>query len=131
MAGKSVSGIAILPPYFFTFTRTELSAYVRELADATDLPLYLYNVPAWTKHTLEPEFIRELSEVDNIVGVKESGDLLTLRRTVACLGTDREFRVLSGLTPFFDLSLRVGAHGIVDGLFALAPEYGVELVRGF
>ena len=127
----AVSGVALVPPFFFKFTETELSDYFKELAVGTDLPVYLYDNPAWTKHTLSYELIVELSRVENIVGLKESADLLTLRRCAEHFGPSVGFSVLSGLTPFFDLSLQVGAHGIVDGLFALAPEYAVDLMRCF
>lgn len=124
-----VSGVALVPPFFFTFTQAELADYFKKLAAGTDLPVYLYDNPVWTKHTLSYELIVELSRVKNIVGIKESGDFLTLRRCAEHFGPSGGFSVLSGLTPFLDLSLQVGAHGIVEGLFALAPEYAVDLMR--
>lgn len=127
----AVSGVALVPPYFFTFSQNELLHYFTELASATELPVYLYGNPAWTQHTLSYELIVELSRVENIVGLKESGDLVTVRRCAEHFGPSGGFSVLSGLTPFFDFSLQAGAHGIVDGLFALAPEYGVEMMRCF
>ena len=127
----SIHGIAVLAPFFFKFTRAELLGYFTDLASATNLPVYLYNLPAYTKHTLDFDLILELSKIGNIVGLKESGDLLTLRLCAERFGNSGDFRVLSGLTPFFDVSLQMGAHGIVDGLFALAPEYGVEILRSF
>jgi 4-hydroxy-tetrahydrodipicolinate synthase len=127
----AVSGVALVPPFFFTFTPDELLHYFTELALATELPVYLYGNPAWTKHTLSFELIVELSKVDNIVGLKESGDLNTVRRCADYFRSSPGFSVLSGLTPFFDFSLQAGADGIVDGLFALAPEYAVELVTCF
>lgn len=125
----AVNGVALVPPYFFMFTEAELCEYFKELAAGTELPVYLYGNPLYTKHTMSYELIAELSEVDNIVGLKESGDLLTLRRCAERFGASDDFAVLSGLTPFFDVSLQLGADGIVDGLFAIAPEYAVDLVR--
>lgn len=126
---ESVAGVALVPPFFFTFTDDELRAYFRDLAARTELPIYLYNNPVWTKHTMSYELIVELSQIDNIVGLKESGSLLTVRQCAERFASPGEFSVLSGLTPFFDVSMHLGAHGIVDGLFAVAPELSVELVR--
>ena len=125
----AASGVALVPPYFFTFSQTELCGYFTELATRTSLPVYLYDNPGTTKHTLSFELIVELSRIPNVVGLKESGDLLTLRRCAEHFGTSGNFSVLSGLTPLFDVSMQLGAHGIVDGLFALVPEYAVELIR--
>jgi len=125
----AVSGIALIPPFYFTFSQKELCAYFKELAGRTELPIYLYDNPAVTKHTLSVELIIELSQTDNIIGLKESGDLLTLRHCAEHFQLTGEFSVLSGLTPFFDVSMQLGAHGIVDGLFALVPEFAVELIR--
>ncbi len=126
-----ITGIALVAPFFFTFTQAELLDYFTDLASATNLPVYLYNQPAYTKHTLDFDLILELSKIGNIVGLKESGNLLTLRLCAERFGNSGDFRVLSGITPFFDVALQMGAHGIVDGLFALAPEYGVEILRSF
>jgi 4-hydroxy-tetrahydrodipicolinate synthase len=124
-----VDGVALVPPFFFKFTPRELEAYFRELAASTSLPVYLYDNPVWTKHALDVDLIEKLSHVSNIVGLKASGDLLTLRRCAERFANDPGFVVLSGQTPFFDVSLDMGAAGIVDGLFAVAPELGVSLYR--
>lgn len=126
-----VSGVALLPPYFFSFSQTELLDYFRELAAKTHLPVYLYDNPGLTKHSLEPDLIVELSKTANIVGLKQSGSLETVRYCAEYFSESADFGVLSGLTQFFDVALDLGADGIVDGLFALAPELGVEIWRSF
>jgi 4-hydroxy-tetrahydrodipicolinate synthase len=123
----AVDGVAVMPPYFFVFSQAELLEYYRELAASTALPLYLYGNPATTKHVLEFPLIAELSAIDTVVGLKESGDLLTLRRAIEELRQPGRFAVLSGLTPFADLALELGADGVIDGLFAAAPELAVAL----
>ena len=126
-----INGMVLLAPFFFKFTQAELLDYFTDLASATNLPVYLYNLPACTQHTLDFDLILKLSKIGNIVGLKESGDVLTVRLCAERFGNSGDFRVLSGITPFFDVSLQMGAHGIADGLFALAPEYGVEILRSF
>jgi dihydrodipicolinate synthase/N-acetylneuraminate lyase len=124
----AVDGVAVVPPYFFKFTQAELAAYYSDLAAATRLPIYLYGVPAWTKHVLEFPLIEQLAKLDQVVGLKESGDLLLLRRCIEEIASPGRFVVLSGLTPFPDLALEIGADGVIDGLFAIAPELAVELL---
>jgi dihydrodipicolinate synthase/N-acetylneuraminate lyase len=127
----SMSGIALVPPYFYRFTDAELLRYFQELAGRTDLPVYLYDNPAWTKHALGYDLIVELSKTPNIVGLKESGDLATLRACAEHFRDSQSFRVFSGATLFLDVSLQLGARGIIEGLFAVAPEYGVAIWQDF
>ncbi|PYV08668.1 MAG: hypothetical protein DMG07_25160 [Acidobacteria bacterium] len=83
---------------------------------------------AFTQHDLGFDLIVQLARVRNIVGLKASGDFDTLRRAAEHFaGTD--FSVLSGHSTLFDVALGLGARGIVDGLFAAAPEIGVEIWR--
>lgn len=124
-----VDGIALVAPFFFKFKESELFSYFTELAGRTSLPVYLYDNPVWTKHALSYELIVELSAVPNIAGLKHSGDLFTLRRCAARFRDAAGFRVFSGTTGFFDVSLQLGVRGIIEGLFAVAPEIGVEIWR--
>lgn len=124
----AADGVALVPPYFFRFTAAELLHHFESLAGDTDLPVYLYDNPYFTKHDLGFDLIVQLSRVRNIVGLKASGDFDTLRRAAEHFaGTD--FSVLSGHSTLFDVALGLGARGIVDGLFAAAPEIGVEIWR--
>lgn len=122
-----VAGIAVVPPYFFRFTQRELLHHFTELASSTRMPIYLHDNPAWTKHNLDLDLITELSKLPNIVGLKGSGELVTLRQCIEYFKPGENFRVLAGQTHFFDLALQLGADGIVDGLFAIASELGVQL----
>jgi 4-hydroxy-tetrahydrodipicolinate synthase len=122
-----VDAVALVPPFFFRFSSAELLAYFRDLAGLTDLPVFLYDNPTWTKHSLDFDLVVGLSKTPNIVGLKASGDLLTLRRLAHQFNDSSDFAILSGQSPFFDASLRFGARGIVEGLFAVAPELGLEI----
>ena len=126
-----VSAVALIPPFIFKFSQDELFRYYKGIAEGTDLPVYPYDNPALTGHQLEFETIRQLSEIPNIVGLKASGDFLTFRLAAEHFRDSEEFTVFSGHTTFLDLALQLGASGIIEGLFALAPEYGVEILRCF
>ena len=125
-----LTGVALIPPFIFRFSQTELHDYFTGVASQTSLPVYPYDNPGLTGHSLEFELVRELANHPNIVGLKASGDFLTFRRSAEYF-RGSEFAVLSGHTTFFDLALHLGAQGIIEGLFALAPEFGVEIYRSF
>ena len=52
--GHKIDGVLVLPPYFFPFNQRELIDYFRSLADVSRAPLYLYDIPAWTRTKSRP-----------------------------------------------------------------------------
>jgi 4-hydroxy-tetrahydrodipicolinate synthase len=122
---SGIDAVALVPPFFFKFTSNELFNYFRELSEKSRIPVYLYDNPAFTKHSLDLSLIAQLALLPNVHGVKMSGDLLTFRLCAEKYRESEHFVVLSGQTCFCDLSLQLGASGIVEGLFAIAPELGV------
>jgi len=124
-----VDAVAVISPYFFKFSQSELIDHFRTVAESTDLPIYLYNLPATTGHSLTYETIEELAQVSNIIGIKESGDLNNVRLCSSELQSTRNFNVLSGLSKFPEVAMRLGADGIIDGLFAIAPALAVEFIN--
>jgi len=126
-----VDAIAVISPYFFKFSQGELIDHFRSVAESTDLPIYLYNLPATTGHSLAYETIEDLASVPNIVGIKESGDLNNIRLCSSELQSTKNFNVLSGLSKFPEVAMRLGADGIIDGLFAIAPDLAVEFIKAY
>ncbi|MFB3902407.1 MAG: dihydrodipicolinate synthase family protein [Acidobacteriota bacterium] len=127
----AVDAVALVPPFFFRFTDAELFDYFKQLSESSQLPIFLYDNPTYTKHSLNFELVVELSKLPKIIGLKGSGDFLTFRKCAEYFRECPDFAVVSGQTPFLDVSLQFGARGIVDGLFAVAPELGVRIWESF
>ena len=72
-----LTGVALIPPFIFRFSQTELHDYFTGVASQTSLPVYPYDNPGLTGHSLEFELVQELARHPNIVGLKASGDFLT------------------------------------------------------
>jgi dihydrodipicolinate synthase/N-acetylneuraminate lyase len=124
----SPDGIVLVAPYFPRLSEDELHCYFAEVAAETKLPIYLYDIPYYSDRHLTPALIESLARsVSNIVGLKASGELTTLRNCIEHFWDDPQFTVLSGHSNFLDQAVLMGADGIVDGLFALAPQLGIEL----
>ncbi len=126
-----VDAVAVVPPFFFKFTPAELFDYFQRLSDRCPLPIFLYDNPVWTKHTLDFELVVGLSRLPRIAGLKASGDFFHFRQCAEYFRESGDFTVLSGQTSFQDLSLQLGARGIVDGLFAVAPELAMNMWKCF
>ncbi|WP_208560196.1 4-hydroxy-tetrahydrodipicolinate synthase [Marinilactibacillus kalidii] len=108
-----VDGLLIITPYYNKTSQRGLIAHFTAIADAVEIPVILYDVPARTNMTIEPETLRVLAEHPNIVGLKDAtGDLTHLSRLQAIV--DDEFAFYGGnddlALPFF----AQGGHGLIS-----------------
>ena len=69
-AGADV--LSIITPSFAAASQQELYDHYRAVAEAVDIPIVLYNIPARTGNALAPETVARLSRIENIVGAKDS-----------------------------------------------------------
>jgi 4-hydroxy-tetrahydrodipicolinate synthase len=100
-------------PYYNKPPQASLYAHFKAMADGIDGPLVLYNVPSRTIANLAAETAIRLSQVPNIVALKEaSGDLTQCAAVVA--GVAPGFRVYSGEDGITLPQLSVGFHGVVS-----------------
>lgn len=78
-----VDGLLVITPYYNRTTQPGAIQHFTAIADAVDLPIIMYDVPARTGMTLEAETVAELSKHPNIVGLKDAtGDLPHLSRMI-------------------------------------------------
>ncbi|MFC9686472.1 4-hydroxy-tetrahydrodipicolinate synthase [Streptomyces sp. NPDC056948] len=77
-------GLLVIPPYYSRPPQDAIEAHFREIADATELPLMLYDIPIRTGTRVEPETILRLAEHPRIVAVKDcSYDFLGAQKVLA------------------------------------------------
>lgn len=112
-AEHGADAILAVVPYYNKPTPSGMVAHFGAIADATDLPVVIYNIPGRTGTNMLPETLLEIARKHkNVAGVKESsGDL----RQIATIARDRApgFALLCGDDHLFAPSLAVGADGIV------------------
>jgi 4-hydroxy-2-oxoglutarate aldolase len=117
------------PSFFKSQMTTEVFIrHYAEVADASPIPVLLYNVTMYTGVTLAADAVEQLSAHPNIVGMKESGnDLLYISE---CINrTPDDFTFLAGSATTLFQSLCAGADGAVLALAALLPDECVNLVK--
>ncbi|MBP0990292.1 MAG: 4-hydroxy-tetrahydrodipicolinate synthase [Oscillospiraceae bacterium] len=129
---KKVGADALLhvTPYYNKSSQLGLIRHFSVIADATDLPVILYNVPSRTGVNIQPETYFELSKHPNIVAVKEaSGNTVALEHTVALCGD--ELGVYSGNDDWIVPVLSLGGLGVISVLSNVAPEQTHDICELF
>lgn len=102
-------------PYYNKPTQEGLLAHFRAVAEATRLPVVLYNIPGRTGRNIEPDTVIKLSEIENIIGIKDAcGDLTqTMRILEATRNRAKPFYVLSGEDALTFPMMALGGHGVI------------------
>jgi 4-hydroxy-tetrahydrodipicolinate synthase len=108
-----VNGILSVAPYYNKPTQEGLYQHFKAIAEATDLPVVIYNVPGRTSSNIEPATVGRLSKVPNIIGIKEASGSIVQQMEVLN-AVDRDFLVLSGDDAFTLPLIAVGGVGIIS-----------------
>jgi len=122
-AALGVSAVMVRTPSFYKNMMTS-DAFVRHytaVADASPVPVLLYNVTVYTGVTLQADAVGLLSQHPNIAGIKESGNDMQLLGDYLAAAAD-DFVVLCGSATSFYSALALGVHGGVLALSGLLPE---------
>jgi len=116
--------VLILPPFYYrgSMNTQALLAHYRAVADASPLPILIYNMPANTAGLdLDANTVCVLAEHENIVGVKDSaGNIAKLAQIVASV--PEIFKVLAGSAGYLLPALSVGAGGAISALANVFPQ---------
>lgn len=132
LAAEAGADVAlVLPPHHYRsqMTGMALRAHYLAVADASPLPVLLYNMPANAAGVdLDAETIITLSTHPNIIGLKDSsGNVAKLAEVVA--GAREGFAVLAGSAGFLLPALVVGARGAIAALANIAPVECLQLIE--
>lgn len=100
----------------------ELITHFRAISESTTLKILVYNIPVFTQIDIGNQVVARLMEMDNIVGVKDSGGNFTAFQKLLNLPRKRDFKVLQGVTELAGASMLLGADGCVPALAPLFPE---------
>lgn len=118
----------LISPYYNKPTQEGHVAHYRAIADASGLPLFVYNIPGRTGVNILPETIAKMAEHPLIVGVKEaSGSLDQISRVIQL--TEGRMTVLSGDDSLTLPLIAVGGHGVIAVVSNLVPGKTVAMVR--
>ena len=116
----------VLPPYYYGFDDEEIYQYYKDIAEATNIIIMLYNNPGKTKVDVTPPLVARLSKIPNIRYIKESSADQRRIRDIIDL-TNGEIVVIGGWDSLEGEALLTGALGVVSGGSNCVPEIPVRL----
>jgi len=112
----------LVTPYYNKPPQRGLYAHYKKIAESVDIPQILYNVPGRTACDLLPETVKQLSEIENIIGLKDAtGDMIRLAETQALMA-DAEFDLYSGDDETGAEFLLRGGQGVISVTNNVAPK---------
>lgn len=125
--------LSIITPSFAAASQEELIQHYETVANAVDMPILLYNIPARTGNALAPATVQKLSQVANIVGAKDSSGNFDniLQYIEKTRGGDKPFTVLSGNDSLILWTLLAGGKGAIAGCANVFPHTMVSIYEKF
>src|SRR5688572_13176473 len=123
-----VDGLLSVTPYYNKPTQEGLFQHYKAIAESTSLPIMLYNVPGRTGINLDVKTVVRLSDVRNIIAVKEaSANVVQMSEIIAAVRED--FMLLGGDDPLTVAVMAIGGRGIVSVASNAAPAEMVQIVE--
>jgi len=127
-ADLGANAALVITPYYYKAAMTQevLLRHFTEVAEASPIPVLIYNVPQNTGVVIESATIGSLASHPNILGVKDSsGNMIAMSDTIR--RTPADFSVMCGNGGIFYPALSMGAAGAILAVACAAPDACVEL----
>jgi 4-hydroxy-tetrahydrodipicolinate synthase len=132
IAGTGGRGALVPPPYYYRLDTAGIIAYYERIAEASPVPIIIYNIPSMTKLQIPPEAVAQLIEHPNIMGLKDSGGDFGYFSTLARIADGNGgFTLYTGSDAMLASSLFVGGHGLIGGAVNIVPDILVDLYRSY
>ncbi|HBM3460090.1 TPA: 4-hydroxy-tetrahydrodipicolinate synthase [Listeria innocua] len=125
-----IDAVLVVAPYYNKPNQDGLYAHFVAVAEASDLPVVIYNIPGRSVVNIEPETIIRLAKLPNIIGVKESsGNLDNISKIIA--ETSEDFLVYSGDDSLTLPILAVGGNGVISVASHVVGNEMQEMMQAF
>ena len=118
----------LITPYYNKPNDRGMFEHFRTVAEKCDIPIVLYNVPKRTGIDLKPELIAKLSQIKNVVAIKEASGSLPQLSQIIEQTQGRDFSVLCGDDDLTLPAMALGAKGVISVVANVAPKKTVAMV---
>ena len=124
--------VVVLNPSYYRglMTREALAAHYADVADASEVPVIVYNMPANSGLDMDANTIADISKHENIIGIKDSSGNLVKMRDIR-RRVKPEFQILAGSAGFLLPAFEVGAIGGIMALANIAPDKCLSIYKEY
>lgn len=116
----------VINPYYMHTTEQGIVDFYKEVAENSDIGILIYHYPDVTNVELSPELIHEISQIDGIVGIKNTADQVHTSKLLALTKDNEKFSLLTGFEDLILPTLAIGGDGAIGVVHNLVP---AELIR--
>ena len=113
------AGVSSVPPFYFKYNQDQIFNYYKDVAEATSLPMIVYNIPLAGMMTVD-QIIR-LSEIENVKGVKYTGTALYEVMQIK-EGCKPSFLVYGGCDELGSSNISLGVDGVIGSFYNVIPD---------
>lgn len=125
----ALSAALVVVPYYVRPAQSALVEHFRMAAEASPVPLVVYNIPSRTGRNLEPEAMLAVAALPNVAGVKQATSGLDLDTLRVLAGRPDGFHVLGGEDPFLFPIVLMGGSGAICASAHLCTERFVAMIE--
>ena len=118
------AGVSSVPPFYFKFTEDQIFGYYRDIAEATSLPMIVYNIPLAGMMT--EKMIERLAGIENVKGVKYTGTAL-YEVTQIREGCGPAFQIYGGCDELGSSNIALGVDGIIGSFYNCIPDLYLKI----
>lgn len=123
-------GLLEVTPYYNKTSQRGLYEHYKVIAEAVNIPIILYDVPGRTSMSIAPQTVKELAEIDNIVGLKDASGNLSYAAEVRNL-VGEDFDVYSGNDDVVVPLMSIGGVGVISVLANIYPRLVHDMCQNF
>lgn len=118
-------------PYYNKPTPAGMLAHFKAIANSTNLPVFIYNIPGRTGKNIEPKTILELGKIDNIIGVKDAAADMNQTMDLAngIKSMDKKFYLLTGEDHLLFSTLCLGGDGAISATGHVVLKEQLEMAK--
>ncbi|MFB6178626.1 MAG: dihydrodipicolinate synthase family protein [Halorientalis sp.] len=128
-ADVGADGVIVVTPYYYPLDHDGALEHYRRVADAVDVPVYVYHIPSKTGNALSLDTLDDLAAIDGLAGVKDSSkDVPWLAQAI---DGHPEMTFMSGSDSLLFPGLAVGCSGLVSAVANVFPELVVDLYTAY
>lgn len=118
------AGVSSVPPFYFKYNADQIFNYYKDVAEATSLPMIVYNIPLAGMMTVD-QIIR-LSEIENVKGVKYTGTALFEFMQIKD-GCKSGFQVYGGCDELGSSNISIGVDGVIGSFYNVIADHYIKI----